>query len=358
MKYFLFLHSLYYQGMHLFYNINVNGQIIDDTIISPDKIAAREIIQRSNSENLLKYLNRLYQSYEESYTSGSPVGKFISDKITQLFLDFDKKCCIDFASDPYTHLWEIHLWEQDFISIVELLSETGSNIAIFRSTLLRQVRVVVLRSKLSVFQDIPYLHDKFQLRIESIYEKMPTEVNEDVLKSTINSVKRIVHFFSTQTNWTSPIPFIVYRIIEAEKLLMKKRDKLKGISSYKDAVQFESDFKIYKALISYEEQLLLNHFSTISKRNTITKRSPRKKSIDAYIVDSYDKEEVLKLLHRSIKNKCGKQVTMVIRAAFAAGLTTVERIPYSTVSTELAILELKPVTTNISITITFQSANA
>lgn len=314
--------------MHLFYNIDENGQPLNDTIISPKKVAAREIIQRENSKSMLEFLKKKHLEYDESADSfGDMLNRSLTKCIDKLFDDFEDWCREDFVSNPFTHLFELEHWEQDFISIAESLSGTSSNRTIFRNTLLHRASLDVLNAKLLLFKDLPGSFDGFQDIINKLLIENKT--------GQLDAIKRAVRSFSKDNaNWTNIIPQNVYRIIETEQYLILSKSRLNDISNLHDALGFQSCFPLYKQLRQYEETVLASCYKKYQKSLEINRRNFRHKSIDSYILDSYDKKKVINTLRRYLKGKRGKHAVMVIRAAYAAGLTTTERIPFSTVSSE------------------------
>lgn len=159
--------------------------------------------------------------------------------------------------------------------------------------------------------------------------------SESRSKTLISSIKRAVRQYSKQTaSWTSPIPLMVFRIIEAEKIFVLKMSRMKNITSAPEAMDFQSEFEVYKEILKCEEEVLLKFADEFSYGRKNKSRAPRRKNFETYIVSADDKEQVLRILRKYMKNKRGKQAVMLIRSAYAAGLTTVEKIPYSSVVAE------------------------
>lgn len=321
--------------MHLFYNIDEHGKIIADTVISPEHAAAREVIQRENSEGCAKSIYGLFCNYNNSdYANFLPVNKDVINRIKHLFLTYEAYCSKEYASDPFTHLLEIQRWEEDFIAVMESLQGDDNSAVVFRNTILRQIEALILKAKLSLFREITNTYGKFQEKIKSIFIRMHGDPTPEKLKSLTTTVKRIaVSFSAPGSSWKSPIPLIAYHIIEAENLLLLNRNNLRGFTSIQDAFAFQSDFSLYKMLVQYERHILVEEAARKIpvKRKT---RSPKSKSMESYIVSNSDKNTILSILHKSMKGKFGKQAVMVIRAAFKAGLTSIERIPFSTIKAE------------------------
>lgn len=324
--------------MHLFYNIDENGQPLNDTTISSRKAAAREIIQRENSRSMLEYIKKQYREYDESgYSSGAGVCSSLSKNLEKLFDDFENKCQEDYESDPFSHLFELQHWEKDFISIAESLPGSSSNLTVFRNVLLHRMIIKVLSAKLLLFKNVPNNYSPYQDRIEKI---LATGIKTENYKTLMSSIKRAVKSFAKDNaNWTNVVPQKIFRIIEAgQYLILSQNGRLNDISNTHDALQFHTCFLLYKQLLQYEEKVTLSSYNGYQQAAETDKLNSRHRDLDTYILDTYDKKQVKNILRRHLKGRRGKQAVMVIRAAYAAGLTTRERIPFSTVTEEFGYI--------------------
>lgn len=332
MKALLYLSSVMSRLMRLFYNININGNTLESTYISPNKVAVRELLQKDNSYILSFYLQAELELYCKD--SDYKISRLIL-RIEKLFNDFENNCYQDYGSDELRHLLELHRWEQDFISIVLLLRCNDYRDFYFKNTLLCIAINYVLNAKLLLFKNIPDSNDSFRKSIEHVCQKTPNFYDNDELKSLMASFKRIIRKFSKEDlTWSNTIPMHIFRTIEAEKYFVIINEHLRDYLSFHAAGDFQSDFRFYRELLQYEGKILSECYNDSQKSQRAAKRSPRKKSMESYILDCYDKKRVIDMLRKYLKGKHGKQAVMVIRAAYSAGLTTTERIPYSTVTAE------------------------
>lgn len=318
--------------MHLFFNTYYFTHQEYDTALSNDKVAAFDIIQNNNSETLLLCLNKRLNLFynrstnECSYSSIPDTIKMVS----RMLSDYIDKSKIDYPSSPVEFLLAIRTWEDEFHKVTTKL---GSNQfqSIFIRILLSQVREFVLIEKLPIVQDFS---DKnyysFIEKIKKIYQVNYSLFNDPKkIKKGLDSIKRSINN-GNKDNLRERLR----RILECEKVLLKYTYPSTHLPNPMEQFEFNFNYGIYKGLCDYEKTVLLCLVEEIRAKNKKRVRAPRSKTFDSFLVDSDNKEKVLGMLHKHMKGKNGKQVTMIIRSAYAAGITSIERIPYTSVKNE------------------------
>lgn len=318
--------------MHLFFNTYYFTHQEYDTALSNDKAAAFDIIQNNNSEALLQCLNKrvnIFYNKSNNECSYSSIPDTIK-MVKRMFSDYIDKSKTDYPSSTVELLLAIRTWEDEFHKVITKLSSNQFQ-SIFTRILLSQVRELVLIEKLPIIQNFS---DKnyysFIEKIKKIYQVNYSLLNNPKnIQKGLDSIKRSINN-GNKNNLRERLR----RILECEKILLKYTYPSTHLPNPMEQLEFNFNYGIYKGLCDYEKTVLLCLVEEIKAKNKKRVRTPRSKTFDSFLVDSDNKEKILEMLHKHMKGKNGKQVTMIIRSAYAAGITNIERIPYTSVKNE------------------------
>ena len=119
----------------------------------------------------------------------------------------------------------------------------------------------------------------------------------------------------------------IYKILEAYRMLYSS---MSGVRKFLGSFRYDYNNLLWDTIAELESQIVTEEKNRRAVGfSKIQKRTPRAKKIDSYINSQYDKQNVIACLKSFIKGHKGKQVAIVLCAAYRAGLTTVERIPYA-----------------------------
>lgn len=289
----------------------------------------RSICQKKNSEDLLAYLKISQKKYFEGETDHPEVIEDVKEKFRSILLNYNDNLQNTFKKrDCFSKYCALCDWYKEVDKIISQLS-SSSDYIIFNNAVLNFIRGEILLRKSKLY-DFPPLKDYvYESKVESIYKKghsfMPTDETQKLVKCIKRYIKRGIDTYPDMDEFKLSI----YKILEAYRMLYSS---MSGIRKILGSFRYDYNKLLWDTVAELEGQIVTE------EKNRLTlgfaarqKRIPRAKRIESFIKPDYDNKKVITCLKSLIKGYKGKQVAIVLCAAYRFGLTTEERIPYATV---------------------------
>ncbi len=288
----------------------------------------RSICQKKNSEDLLAYLKISQKKYFEGETDHPEVIEDVKEKFRSILLNYNDNLQNTFKKrDCFSKYCALCDWYKEVDKIISQLSKS-SNYIIFTNSILDSVRGEVLLEKSRLYNNSSYADYIFESKIERIYKKSPTLFPNRAEERLFKTLKKYIGNGIKDCIGVDAYKLSIFRIIEAYRVIYSS---ISGISILLGSFDFDFNRRVWNVVLDFEDQILTE------EKNRLTlglaarqKRSPRAKKIESYIKPEYDNKKVITCLKSLIKGCKGKSVAIVISAAYKAGLTNTERIPYAT----------------------------
>ena len=290
----------------------------------------RSVSQKKNSDDLLKYLKIAQKKYSEGETDHPEVIEDVKCKFRDVISNYDNNLQETFKKrDCFSKYCAICDWYKEVRKVFSQLSD-NSDYIIFNNAVLDFIRGEVLLEKSKLY-DRPELKDYvYESRVESIYKKGNSLIPIDEPQKLVKCVKRYIKKGIEAYPDMDEFKLSIYKILEAYRMLYSS---MSGVRKFLGSFRYDYNNLLWDTIAELESQIVTEEKNRRAVGfSKIQKRTPRAKKIDSYINSQYDKQNVIACLKSFIKGHKGKQVAIVLCAAYRAGLTTVERIPYATVS--------------------------